>query len=112
MRKDYLIRAEMAKAIQNTASIEGKVWDCSQNIKVSYFEIQAYGDITSRLASAAACKEIEVKEFERCTVYQINNSRDAASFLPYLDRQFYNQHIENMRTYQRLKPDIHTFSTS
>lgn len=113
LRNQYLVKAEMAKADQNAETIEGKVWDCSQNVKVSYFEIQGYGDITNRLAIACAVGELEKKEFERCTVYELTKTnRDAASYLPYLDRQFYNDHIKKMREFERLKPDIHTFSTS
>lgn len=113
LRGQYLIRAEMAKQQQNKETIEGKVWDCSQNIKTSFFEIEAFYDITKRIATAVKCKEMTVFESERCTIYQINgNGRDAASYLPYLDRVFYNDHIEKMRNYQRLKPDIEVFSSS
>jgi hypothetical protein len=113
LRNNYLVRAELAKADQNKETVEGKIWDSSQNIKTSFFEIAAYDDITRKIAEAVALKEMDVMECERCTVYQIRKTtRDASSYLPYRDRLFYKEHIDKMRTYERLKPDINTFSTS
>jgi|SRR5579859_258490 len=113
LRNNYLIRGEMAKKNQNKETIEGKVWDCSQNLKVSFFEIETYHDITSRLAQAVALNEMKKTECERCTVYEIHQSHsDAYAYLPYRDRLFYHEHIDKMRSYERLKPDINTFSTS
>lgn len=113
LRSKYLVAAEMTKAVQNEETIEGKVWDCSQNIKTSFFEVKDYFNITRRLADAVLLGEMEKKEFERCTVYELKKtSRSASSYLPWLERQFYNDHIEKMRNYKRLKPDITTFSTS
>lgn len=113
LRNNYLIRGEMAKKNQNKETIEGKVWDCSQNLKVSFWEIEAYGDITSKLAQAVKDKEVTVKEFERCTVYEITNSSNQAyNYVPYPHRIFYHDHIDKMRNYERLKPDINTFSSS
>jgi hypothetical protein len=113
LRNQSLFRAEMAKSVQNKETIEGKVWDCSQNIKVSYFEIQAYSDITSRLANAVSCQEMQKKEFERCTVYQLTKTtREINSYLPWIERQFYHQHIKQMREFKRTIADINVFSSS
>ena len=110
LRNKYLIKAEMAKRDQNKETIEGKVWDCSYNIKTAFYEIAAFDDITRRLAEGVKSKEVEVIEKERCTIYQ--TKYDAHTYLPYRDRLFYFEHIEKMRKYERLKPDITTFSTS
>lgn len=107
MRNKYLVVAELTKADQNKETIEGKIWDCSINLKTSFFEIEAFSDITKKLADACASGEMHKKEFERCTVYElVKTSRDAASYLPYRDRLFYQEHISNMRKYERIKPDI------
>ena len=54
LRSKYLIAAEMAKADQNKETIEGKIWDCSLNLKVAFYELGAYHDVTKKLAEA--CK--------------------------------------------------------
>jgi hypothetical protein len=114
LRQQYLIRGELAKADQNKETIEGKVWDCSQNIKVSYFEIEGYSNITQTLAQAVKDGEVIKKEFERCTVYEVRTNKVtfAANYLRYPDRAFYDDHIKKMREFERLKPDINIFSTS
>lgn len=113
LRRQYLIKAEMTKAVQNEETIEGKVWDCSLNLKVAFFEIQAYANITSQLARAVADGEMIRKEFDKCSVYELKKTnRDAASYLPYLDRVFYHDHINKMRSFERIKPDINAFSSS
>lgn len=113
LRSKYLIIAEMAKADQNKETIEGKIWDCSQNIKTSYYEIKDYYDVTSRIATACAVGEMRKKEFERCTVYElIKTNRKTCDYLPWMERQFYFDHIKKMREFERLKPDIRVFSTS
>lgn len=108
----YHIIAEMAKSAQNKESIEGKVWDCSQNIKVSYYEVKDFYDVTKRIATAVQVGEMRKKEFQQCTVYEVCCGRDANSFLPYIERQFYNEHIRHMREFERVKPDINVFSSS
>lgn len=113
LRSKYLVIAEMAKAIQNKETIEGKIWDCSQNIKTSFFEIQNFADITTRIANGCMRGEMQRKEFDRCTIYELTKTNKcAADFLPWLDRQFYNEHLRKIREYERIKPDVNTFSTS
>jgi len=113
LRSKYLIAAEMAKAVQNEETIEGKVWDCSLNLKVAFYEVGGYADITRQIAQAVTLGEIEKKEFERCSVYELTKTnRDAASYLPWVERQFYNDRLEKMRQFERLKPDITAFSSS
>ena len=114
LRNKYLIVGELAKANQNKETIEGKVWDCSQNIKTSYYEVAAYHDITKNLAEACKKGEVEKKEFERCTVYELKGfaKNSAADYLPARERFLYYDHLEKIRTYERLKPNIHTFSSS
>lgn len=114
LRNKYLIVAELAKANQNKETIEGKVWDCSQNIKTSYYEVQAYHDITKNLAEACKKGDMEKKEFERCTVYELKGfaKNCAADYLPAVERFLYYDHLEKMRFHERIKPDINTFSSS
>lgn len=113
LRSKYLITAEMAKADQNKETIEGKVWDCSLNLKVAFYEMSAYHDVTKQLAEACKRGEVEQKVFERCTVFELTKTtKQAYNYIPYPDRHFYNERIRNMREFERLKPDIGTFSTS
>lgn len=113
LRGKYLIVAELAKSDQNKETIEGKVWDCSLNLKVAFYEISGYANITSRIAQALVMGEMQKKEHCQCTIYELTGSnRDAASYLPYPDKHFYNDRLEKMREFERLKPDISTFSTS
>ena len=113
LRTKYLVAAEMAKVDHNKETVEGKVWDCSYNIKTAYFEIEAFYDITSVLAKAVQSGEMVKKEFERCIVYElVKRNRNAHTYLPYPHREFYHHHINNMINNQRLKPDINAFSSS
>lgn len=112
LRTDYLIRAEMAKAVQNKETIEGKIWDCSQNLKVSFFEMDAYHNVMNELAEAAKRDEIKKIEQERCTIYEFKDIGSPVTYIPFPSRVFYYDHIEKMRKYERLKPDIGMFSTS
>jgi hypothetical protein len=105
--------AEMAKTEQNKINIEGKVWDCSLNLKVAYYECIGYGDITHQLAQMVITKDVEKIESERCTVYAYKKEYlHAELFIPWPEQYFYHDRIQKMRTFQRLKPDIKTFSSS
>lgn len=107
------IIAEMAKNDQNNETIEGKVWDCSINIKTSYYEVKDFADVTRRIAQAVVIGEMDRKEFDKCTIYELKKTnRMAGDYLPWIERQFYNEHLRKIREFERIKPDIHTFSSS
>ena len=110
LRSKYLVKSEMAKVDQNQLSIDGKVWDCSLNLKVAFFELDAFENITRELATQVAKGETVKKEFEKCTVYELKDN--PSLLIPWPHRAFYNDHIEKMRHFERLKPDINSFSTS
>lgn len=108
-----VVIAEMAKRDQNKESIEGKVWDCSQNIKTSYYEIEGYYDVTKKIAEAMRDDLLVKKEFEQCTVYELTkrNAR-AIDVFPFIQKLEYAEHLKRMREFERLTPDINTFSAS
>lgn len=99
----YLIK-EVAKTIQNQKGINGKVWDCSMNLKeMSYFEADSnkYAGVISELVRQS--KLVVGYTDRNCTVYKANDYKPTG-FLDRLDNYLYNDHIDFIKSTEYVKP--------
>ncbi len=89
----YLTK-EFTKAYQNEKSVEGKVWDCSMNLKAGqYFTSCEDGDYNYRLSELIAQKRIEPIVTDTCVIFKLNdtplfdvlNPTDKQGFMEWVD---------------------------
>jgi hypothetical protein len=118
-KKDGSLVAEFNKDMQNAATIGGKVWDCSLNLKMeNYYTLDQGGSVVDEQIRAvevqAKKKGASIVYTDNCTIYGFN---EPAYYL--LNEFFQQDYIETMQAianYERKKvkfePDIGVFSTS
>lgn len=103
----YLIK-EISKERQNEKTINGKVWDCSTNLKeLGYFEADTdkYG---GAIASLHRDGILYVGYHDRsCAVYKVKEGIDfkPKEILDRLDRWLYNDHIDYIKNTDYIKPE-------
>ncbi len=103
-RKDGSIISEFAKGMQNAASIGGKVWDCSRNLKsAKYYTIDCGGAVAEDLLQTIdlqAKKEAKSVFFsDHCSVYTF--SRPAHQLIGKFWQDDYFESLRRMIRYQR-----------
>lgn len=98
---EYL-KKEMAKSYQNSKSIDGKVWDCSTNIKeIQYFN--ASGDkYAGRIFKMLADKTIQAVYTDHCAIYKTGDL-EGFELLDSIDRFLYREHIAYLRNTQLVR---------
>lgn len=70
----YLTK-EFTKSYQNEKSIEGKVWDCSMNLKAGqYFTTCEDSDYHHKLGELIAQKKIEAVITDTCVIFKLNDT--------------------------------------
>lgn len=101
----YLCK-EFAKSYQNSASIGGKVWDCSVNLKaINLYTCFADSGYDQRLGEAIAKKQVKMVVTEQCIIYKMI-TRHPHDFLSHTDFVGFNKQM-NLLTgseLQRAKP--------
>jgi hypothetical protein len=101
----YIIK-EITKNIQNNASIGGKVWDCSTNLKsAKYYTTVVDGDYRERIGRMIDTGEIQAVYTDHCTIFRVIN-KPANYVLSKNDRKEYNELMESVRSreVERIKP--------
>ena len=89
------------KAYQNAKSVEGKVWDCSLNLKqADYFTEQMPYSTFKILRTPELYKEIQIKHFERCIVLRpLNRKVDSMLSLESIIEK--DEHYKRIWNYKR-----------
>lgn len=89
----YIIK-EITKDFQNTASIGGKVWDCSLNLKkANYFTTVADYEYCDRLKLAVENKQVQVIATDHCILYKFINQMSDVLLSP-TDRREYKERLQ------------------
>lgn len=101
----YLIK-EIVKGFQNNASLGGKVWDCSLNLKsAKYFVTVADGHYQERIAEMIDKNEVQAVYTDHCTIFRVIN-KPAHVVLSDRDKAEYEQIMYNVRSKEAPKITI------
>jgi hypothetical protein len=103
-RKDGTIISEFKKEVQNAASVGGKVWDCSLNLKsAKHYTIDCGGSIGEQIINNVyrEAKKPGNKMFvsDNCTIFTFTNS--AYKVLDEFWQEDYFDSLKKMIRYQR-----------
>jgi hypothetical protein len=104
----YLIK-EIAKGFQNEASLGGKIWDCSQNLKAcKYYTTLADSSYNDKINQMIGRKEIEqvMSGSEHCRIFRLLN-KPAHTILNDTDKLEYSLVMKAIRTneLETIKPE-------
>jgi hypothetical protein len=99
----YLIK-EISKSIQNQTALNGKVWDCSSNLKeVAFFDLSAE-KYAPNIANLVRQNKITIAYSDSsCTVYKAKDFKPI-TMMDGLDRFCYKEHIAYMQQSEILRP--------
>lgn len=112
----YLIKY-ISKEYQNEKSLNGKVWDCSSNIKQGkYFSFELDTVTREALDRAMSRREVSVTQLEKCTVYKFPSVDHLYYYLAHIKRSI-SSHYNNIRqwvksTTQQTQKKLNTLERS
>lgn len=101
----YLIKY-LSKTEQNSNPINGKVWDCSKNLKAfNYYSTTADNYTMNSLMAAVERKEAFIKHADRYTMICVNKGH-IYSYLPADKRDDFRVYMWNVRNYDESGTDL------
>lgn len=102
---DYLIK-EFTKCYQNDKSVDGKLWDCSKNLKgrayYSGIYDNYYSDAIQELIKAGEVKAVTT---EHCSIFKFKTKK-AASIMTRQDRLLYSRYMASIRETEVIRQKI------
>ncbi len=110
------MKKEFVKAYQNEKSIQGKVWDCSRNLKGNdYYTVVCEADkiyYTRELYALSKAGNIKFKLTDHCTMYDFGKL-SIKDFLLHRERTEYENYLQNIAAgavKKKIKPLKHQIS--
>ena len=98
----YLVKY-MIKSYQNEKSVNGKIWDCSKNLKAArYYTTEFTGDIEQDVYDLQAKGVTTIKEFDNFRFVKFNGC-SAVYFMP---QQVKDAYYSNLRAIREHKIDL------
>lgn len=94
--KDINLMSEYLKDCQNKQSVNGKVWDCSVNLKVKRFETEADYRYLTELEEFVTIGEVEKIVLDTCTIYK-SDSINFSLILSEVERFRYRSWVDMIR---------------
>lgn len=96
----YLVKY-VTKEYQNSVALNGKVWDCSRNLKASkYWTIEACGHYEDKINKEIEKKNVSYYSTENFTIYQFNGI-SVKSILNNEDRNAYEWYMQRVANWER-----------
>lgn len=96
----FYLSKEIAKTLQNQESINGKIWDCSTNLKAAKFFNTELNNAHARIIYRQHIQNtISIKDLEQCAVIKCKSIK-SKSLLTIDEQKKYSEYLSDIRRVQ------------